>query len=200
MNPHNVRSLPRIPEWTLLLSLTLVSALPVPSAEVVRVQAIRAGRVLDVRTGAVLRDQIILVGEGRIVSVGPAASVKVPAAAERIDLSTMTVLPGLFDVHTHLIDNPEWTAESAGILRTSAAQMAFGSIPNARATLEAGFTSVRDLGPRRAFLDVALRDAIDKGIVPGPRIQAAGACVTISGGAGAWENMRSSGRARPCGG
>ncbi len=184
MSDRLLTSLLRVRKIALLLALSLLCVAPVLAADSPRVAALHAGWLLDVRTGAVLRDQIILVREDRIAAVGPATSVAVPAEAERIDLGAMTVLPGLFDVHTHLIDNPEWTAESAGILRASAAQMAFGSIPNARATLEAGFTSVRDLGPRRAFLDVALRDAIDKGVVAGPRIQASGAYVTISGGAG----------------
>lgn len=178
------RFVPCIPQIFLLFAFALISTTPAASAEGQRVVAVRAGRLLDVRTGSILRNQIILLREDRIAAVGPVESITIPPEAEQIDLSEMTVLPGLFDVHTHLIDNPRWTAESAEILRTSAAQMAFASIPHARATLEAGFTSVRDLGPRRAFLDVALRDAIEEGIVPGPRIQASGAYVTISGGAG----------------
>ncbi len=149
-----------------------------------RVVALRCGRLLDVKTGKVERDQVIVVTGNKITAVGPAASVRIPEGAETIDLSKLTVLPGLADMHTHLIDDAEGYAV-AGPLTRSGAQMAFGSIPHARATLDAGFTSVRDLGTYRAFVDVALRDAIDRGIVPGPRIQPAGAYVTISGGAGA---------------
>ena len=149
-----------------------------------RVVALRCGRLLDVKTGKVERDQVVIVTGNKITAVGPAASVPIPEDAETIDLSRATVLPGLADMHTHLVDDAEGYAV-AGPLTRSGAQLAFGSIPHARATLDAGFTSVRDLGTYRAFVDVALRDAIDRGIVPGPRIQAAGAYVTITGGAGA---------------
>jgi imidazolonepropionase-like amidohydrolase len=148
------------------------------------VKVLRCGRMLDVRTGKVLTNQVIVVTGNRITAIGPAGSVPIPANAEQIDLSNSFVLPGLIDVHTHLIDDAE-VYEVAGPLRRSGAQLAFGSIPHARATLDAGFTSVRDLGTYRAFIDVALRDAIDRGIVPGPRMQPAGAYVTITGGAGA---------------
>ena len=144
---------------------------------------LRCGRLLDVRSGELLRDQVIVVSGNRIRAVGPAASVVAPADARIIDLRQATVLPGLIDVHTHLTD--DGTAyDLADPLKRSGAQMALESLLNARATLAAGFTTVRDVGTFRAFVDVALRDAINRGIVPGPRLQAAGAYVTISGGAG----------------
>jgi imidazolonepropionase-like amidohydrolase len=167
-----------------LALLILVSFPHFMQAEAPRVQALRCGRLLDVRSGELLRDQVVIVKGDRIVAVGSASAVTVPPEAEWIDLSRETVLPGLIDCHTHLIDLPEDTGDIAYGLKKSAAQMAFQSIPSARATLLAGFTCVRDMGPRRAFVDVALRDAIEKGIVIGPRIQASGAYVTISGGAG----------------
>ncbi len=145
---------------------------------------LRCGRLLDVRSGVLWANQLVVIAGNRIVAVGPAASTGVPDGAAIIDLSHATVLPGLIDVHAHLVDHPDWTVDTAEILKKSAAEMAFQSIPNARATLQAGFTSVRDVGPRRAFVDVALRDAIDRGIVAGPRMQVSGAYVTISGGAG----------------
>ncbi|MGH9862914.1 MAG: amidohydrolase family protein, partial [Candidatus Acidiferrales bacterium] len=133
--------------------------------------------------GSLLRDQVIVVTGKHITSVSPANSATLPAHAEVVDLSNAVCLPGLIDMHTHLVGDAS-VYDSAEPLKKSAAQMAFQSIRNARATLIAGFTSVRDLGTYRAFVDVALRDAIEQGIVPGPRLQPAGAYVTILGGAG----------------
>jgi imidazolonepropionase-like amidohydrolase len=149
---------------------------------------LKCGRLLDVRTGELKSDQLIGVTGSRITSVASAATVRLAADAKVIDLSKSTCLPGLIDVHTHLVGRTG-DEYSGGPLRRSAAEMAFDSIANARATLEAGFTTVRDLGTYRAFVDVALRDAIHAGTIPGPRMQVAGAYVTISGGAGALTNL-----------
>ncbi len=146
--------------------------------------ALHCGQVLDVKSGELLPDRMILISGEKITGVAAASAIRLSAQTEIVDLRKLTCLPGLIDVHTHLVGSGG-DEYSGGPLRRSAAQMAFDSIANARATLEAGFTSVRDLGTYRAFVDVALRDAIEKGIVPGPRMQAAGAYVTISGGAGA---------------
>ncbi len=143
---------------------------------------IRAGHLVDTEQGRVLGPQMILVRDGRVAEVGP--QIAVPAGASVVDLGAYTVLPGLIDAHTHLtIDqvNQDPLAE----LEHTAAERAFGSIPNARAVLRAGFTTVRDLGSYRALVDVALRDAINRGDVEGPRMFVAGAYLTISGGAGA---------------
>jgi imidazolonepropionase-like amidohydrolase len=144
--------------------------------------AIRAGQLIDTVAGRTAGAQVILVRAGIIEEVGP--NVPVPPGARVIDLAAYTVLPGLIDAHTHLtIDqvNQDPLAE----LEHTAAERAFGSIPNARAVLFAGFTTVRDLGSYRALVDVALRDAINRGDVIGPRMYVAGAYVTIAGGAGA---------------
>ena len=144
--------------------------------------AIRAGHLIDTVAGRMAGAQVIVVRDGLIADVGP--EVLVPAGARVIDLTAYTVLPGLMDAHTHLtIDqrNQDPLAE----LEHTAAERAFGSIPNARAVLLAGFTTVRDVGSYRALVDVALRDAINRGDVIGPRMYVAGAYITIAGGAGA---------------
>ncbi|MBI3404803.1 MAG: amidohydrolase family protein [Acidobacteria bacterium] len=150
---------------------------------------LKCGRLLDVRTGKVERDQAILITDNKITSISAAATFKSPAGAETLDLSSATCLPGLMDMHTHLADGGarrDGAFEGpARPLRIGAAEQAMFSIPSLRKTLEAGFTSTRDLGTFRAFTDAALRDAVEAGIVPGPRMKVAGAYVTISGGAGA---------------
>ncbi len=146
------------------------------------VTAIQAGRLIDTEAGRVLNGQTILISNGRIADIG--SSLQMPAGARVVDLRAYTVLPGLFDAHTHLtidIKHQDPLYE----LQHTAAERAFGSIPNARAVLLAGFTTVRDLGSYRALVDVALRDAINKGDVVGPRMYVAGAYVTVTGGAGA---------------
>ncbi len=150
-----------------------------------QVTAIKAGRLIDVEAGAVRTNQVILIEGDRIKAVG--GDVQIPAGAKVIDLSRSTVLPGLIDCHTHVADGS--LHEPVLYLRKSAAQYAFDAIPNARATLEAGFTTVRDVGVYRAFVDVALRDAINRGYIPGPRMYVAGAYVTVSGGAGSFSGV-----------
>jgi imidazolonepropionase-like amidohydrolase len=146
--------------------------------------AVKAGHLVDVDAGTVLSDQIILIQGDRITAVGKDLSI--PAGAEVIDLSAMTVLPGLIDCHTHLADGlRDPSGDPLSYLKRTAAEVAFESVPNARATLEAGFTTVRDVGVYRALNDVAMRDAIARGDFPGPRMYVAGAYVTITGGAGA---------------
>ena len=168
------------------LYLTLIPMLGVAAESASSpLTAIRAGHFVDVEAGRVLNNQVILVRDGKIQAVG--ADIKVPEGAQVIDLSNMTVLPGLIDCHTHLADLAD--AEPLSILQKSAVQTAYAAIPNARVTLLAGFTTVRDVGVYRAFNDVAMRDAIAKGIFIGPRMYVAGAYVTISDGAGAMTGL-----------
>lgn len=143
--------------------------------------AIRAGTLIDVDKGTVLHDQVILVRGERIEKVQP-ASMPVPDDLQKIDLSAYTVLPGLIDCHTHLIGLVD--SEGAKALELSPAQYAFTGVKNAKVTLMAGFTSVRDVGTYRAFVDLALRDAINDGTVPGPRMACAGAYITVRSGGG----------------
>ena len=140
---------------------------------------IRAGQLVDVLSGEVLRDQLLVVRGERIDSVVPDDGEPVD-----IDLSDHTVLPGLIDCHTHLIGEVESGQGYAALVRRTGAQEALSGVRNARDTITAGFTSVRDVGTFRAFVDVALRDAIDAGDVLGPRMLCAGAYVTSSGGGG----------------
>ena len=146
-----------------------------------QVTAIRAGKLIDPDTGTVLTGQIILVRNNKIEAVG--SNITIPSNAKIIDLSKQTVLPGLIDCHTHLADG-QHGSEPMGIFRKTAAELALESVPNARVTLESGFTTVRDVGTYRALGDIALRDAINRGDIPGPRMFVAGAYVTITGGAG----------------
>jgi imidazolonepropionase-like amidohydrolase len=149
------------------------------------VTVIRAGRLIDVESGRRLENQLIVVRGARIEAVGPNA--KVPDGATVIDLTGMTVLPGLIDCHTHLADLG--SSEPLDVLKLSAVEIAYATIPNARLTLLSGFTTVRDVGVYRAFNDVAMRDAIEQGILVGPRMYVAGAYITISGGAGAMTGL-----------
>jgi imidazolonepropionase-like amidohydrolase len=147
-----------------------------------QVTVIRAGRLVDPDSGTVLADQIILIRDAKIERVGK--GIDFPPNAKIVDLSKMTVLPGLIDCHTHLADgahNPEPMTQ----FTKTAARIALESVSNARAMLESGFTTVRDVGTYRALGDIALRDAINRGDIVGPRMFVAGAYVTITGGAGA---------------
>jgi imidazolonepropionase-like amidohydrolase len=145
------------------------------------VSAVRAGRLLDVATGERLDDLLLLLAGDRVSGIEP-GSTRLPEGATVLDLTGLTVLPGLIDAHSHLVGELEYAGVPGST--TSAAEEAMLGVRNARLTLEAGFTTVRDLGTFRAFVDCALRDAIDAGWTPGPRMQCAGAYVTAPGGGG----------------
>jgi imidazolonepropionase-like amidohydrolase len=140
---------------------------------------VRAGRLLDVVEGEELRDQLVTVRDDRVESV-----TAFDGGTVDLDLSNHTVLPGLIDCHAHLIGEIESGHGYAALITRSAAQEALSGVRNARDTVMAGFTSVRDVGTFRAFVDVALKDGIEAGDVLGPRMMCAGAYVTSSGGGG----------------
>jgi imidazolonepropionase-like amidohydrolase len=144
--------------------------------------ALRPSAVLDVVSGETLRDHAVLIDDGLIVDVVP--TVALPGDVPVHELPGMTLLPGLIDTHAHLIGEVDDGHGYASLLTSSSAREVMIGARNARDTLEAGFTSVRDVGTFRAFADVALRDAIDAGWVRGPRMQPAGAYVTAPGGGG----------------
>jgi imidazolonepropionase-like amidohydrolase len=144
---------------------------------------LRPGFVLDVVSGSLLADRAVVVDGERVAAVVAAADA--PAEGARlVDLPGETLLPGLVDCHAHLVGEVERGHGYAELLCRSAAQEALVGVRNARDTLAAGFTTVRDVGTFRAFVDVDLRDAIDAGWIEGPRMRVAGAYVTSSGGGG----------------
>ena len=142
---------------------------------------VRAGKLIDPSAGTVSSDRILRIEDGRIAAIGPYAPP--PKGSVVTDWSAYTVLPGLIDMHTHLVDT-EQSSNVAEPLLHSAAEIALLGAKHAKQTLEAGFTSVRDVGTFRAFGDVAVRDAIDAGWVEGPRMVVAGAYLTVPGGGG----------------
>ena len=140
---------------------------------------VRVGHLLDVKSGKMLGNQAIVSEAGKIVSVGPAADVKTFPTDQLIELPQATVLPGLIDAHTHLDEGPENHGYPG--LGVSVPRHALIGARNARATLEAGFTTIRNVGAD-GFSDVALRDAINAGDIPGPRMLVSGPALSITGG------------------
>ena len=142
--------------------------------------AIRAGRLIDGTGAAAVRNAVILVENGRITAVG--ANVRIPAGAKVVDLSDRTVLPGFVDAHVHMtgpvLGEPGW---DNALVRESPADAALRGAAHARQTLAAGFTTVRNVGAG-GFADVSLRDAINAGRVPGPRMLVAAHSLGITGG------------------
>jgi imidazolonepropionase-like amidohydrolase len=157
-----------------------------------QVIAIRAGQLVDPATASISPNQVIVVEGGKITAVGPAASVAIPPNAQVLDLSKRAVMPGFFDVHTHLCLNLK-TQGGNGLLAllhsllaaTAIETTAYRSIEgvsNALDMLRSGFTTVRDVGNAGNYADTALRRAIEDGLVPGPTVVNAGRIITPYGG------------------
>ncbi len=164
----------------LVLALTLLPAVPAwtqGKQDAPKHVALRAGRLIDGKSKDPIANAVILIENDRIIAVGP--NVTIPPGTEVIDLGGATVLPGLIDCHTHITGQPE--DYYADLFRRSPIDQAVVAHVYAQRTLEAGFTTVRDLGARE-FIDVALRKAINTGKVIGPRMQVATLCVGSTGG------------------
>lgn len=170
------RSMTRPIPFVLAAALSLA-----PSALLADDIYLEAGSLVDVQAGNVLTGQCISITDDKITAISSCGPT--PKGAERVDWSGFTVLPGLIDLHTHLADAGQ-SADLGLPLKTSPAATALIGAHNARLTLEAGFTTVRDVGTYRGLTDIVLRNAINAGHVPGPRMFVAGAYITIPKGGG----------------
>ena len=158
----------------------LILALPLAAADAPHTFiAVHCGTLLDVRTGHGINDAMVLIEDGKIRESGAAARVRLLHNEMAIDLTQATCLPGLIDVHDHLTSDPSSSGYSS--LGVSVPRRTVKGVKNARLTLEAGFTTVRNVGAA-GYSDIALRDGITAGEVPGPRMLASGPALGITGG------------------
>ena len=170
----------RLGSLLILLTLSLFTAVADADVPAPHRVAVKAGHLVDVRTGKVSDDQYILVEGERIVSIGATA----PAGVPVIDLSGKTVLPGLVDVHVHLLLN--WKDSSAAAtLRMSSAQGALWGVHNLQTYLSEGFTTLRDAGEDdMGYGQIALKNSVTSGLIVGPRLVTAGHFLSVNGGHG----------------
>ena len=174
--------------WLLLILLCSGAGVIAQTASpaVSQVTVIRAGTLIDPRADEPKHNQVIVIRGERIESVGDAASVKVPAGANVIDLSNATVLPGLIESHTHIFlqgEDPAKGGYDIQLLKFYPSYRAARATVSARRALEQGFTTIRDMETEGAgYGDVGIKQAIDEGIIPGPRIFAATRGISTSGG------------------
>lgn len=172
----------RLSAFLALIATVSVPAMPASAqGDAAHDRYVIAGRIVDVAKGEILTGHCIAIAAEKIVAVEPCRPQ--PEAVRKIDWSGFTVLPGFMDLHTHLADAGQ-SADLALPIKTSPAATALIGAKNAHDTLLAGFTTVRDVGTYRGLTDVALRDAINAGHVPGPRMLVAGGYITKPGGGG----------------
>jgi imidazolonepropionase-like amidohydrolase len=167
-----------------VLLLTAALTLSIAGNAVAQVTAIRAGRLLDPEAGTVSTNQVILVENGKFTAVGP--NVAIPRGAEVIDLSNLTVMPGLVDAHNHLAitykEVPEHNVYYLTYVLDPTPLRAIQAASNGMQMLSAGFTIVRDMGNAGNYADAALRIAIEQGWIPGPTIINSGIIIGGMGG------------------
>ncbi len=166
------------------ISLCLALLAVCPTVAAAQVTAIRAGRVVDPDAGTAASNQVILIEAGKITAIG--GNVAIPAGAEVIDLSTSTISPGLVDAHTHLCMVVQERRDAGSYyyttLRDPDAMRAVQGVVNAKTMLQAGFTSVRDIGNEGRYACVQVRRAIQMGMIPGPTMITAGRIIAPYGG------------------
>lgn len=176
--------------FCLLTSMLLAQTEMKPAAKpavTAKLTYIKAGKLFDSVAGAVKTAMVIVVENDRIKQIGPAAEVAIPKDATVFDLSKDTVLPGLIDCHTHIGSTGDRYNEIYAF-KDSPFRDAFAAVINARRLVNAGFTSIRDVGSA-PFLAVDLRRSIEEGLVDGPRIVASGPAISITGGHGDLNNF-----------
>ncbi len=162
-----------------VLVFAMAPLAPAQSAALQKRTLVRVGHLLDVRTGKLADSQTIVVVGDTIQSVRPSSSAPTETGDTVIDLGQMYAMPGMIDVHTHLTMNPDFDPYLE--LTETDAKDAINGVVNARTTLMAGFTSVRNVGAS-GFVDVDLRDAVNAGQVPGPHMLVSGPLIGITGG------------------
>jgi imidazolonepropionase-like amidohydrolase len=171
--------MPKLPPAALLPAALLIAAASAPAAA--ETVVVTADRMIDVLTGRVVERPVVVITDGRIASVVGEGTSRpaIPSGARRIDLPGKTILPGLIDMHVHLDSNPRYGGYT-GLQFTDQFWTAQG-VGNARAMVEAGFTTVRNVGSDN-YADVAYKQAIDEGLMQGPRIVPAAHALGATGG------------------
>jgi imidazolonepropionase-like amidohydrolase len=163
-----------------LVSLSFASLVLAPAvAQAPARTLIRAGHLLDVHSGKLLDAQTIVVTGDKITAIAATASTPAAAGDTVIDLGSLTVMPGMIDVHTHITSNPDFDPYKE--LTSTDAKEAINGVVNARTTLLAGFTTIRNVGAS-GYVDVDLRDAVNAGQVIGPHMLVSGPPLGITGG------------------